>query len=181
MGEEWLMFALILSGLLRARTPLSCVIGERWHSRHELLRDIGIAAAFWVAAVPVLYLLKLLLGARSLGTAVLALLPRSALEIALWIVVSASAGICEETIFRGYLQRQLMVMTGSRTAGVLLAAAAFGLAHLYQGWRMATVIGVYGLMLGALAYWRHTVRPGMIAHAWQDTLTGLLGAILLRR
>jgi uncharacterized protein len=181
IGEEWLMFALILAGLLRARMPLSCVIGERWQSGRDLLRDIGVAAGFWVASIPLLYFFKMLLRVTSLGTAVLALLPRGALEIALWIAVSVSAGICEETIFRGYLQRQLMVMTGSRGGGMLLAAAAFGLAHLYQGWRMATVIGLYGLMLGVLAYWRHSVRPGMIAHAWQDSLTGVLGAILLRR
>jgi membrane protease YdiL (CAAX protease family) len=181
IGKEWLMFALVLGGVLRARTPISCVIGERWQSPRELLRDIGIAAAFWVAAVPVLYLLRLLLGVTSLGTGVLSLLPGNVLEIALWFGVSVSAGICEETVFRGYLQRQLMVMTGSTPVGMLLAAAAFGLAHLYQGWRMATVIGLYGLMFGALAYWRRTVRPGMIAHAWQDALSGALAAILLRR
>jgi uncharacterized protein len=180
IGEEWLLLALILVGVLRARSPLSYVIGERWHSRRELLRDIGIAAAFWVAAVPVLYLLRLVLGVTPLGTGVLALLPRSAVEIALWVGVSASAGICEEAVFRGYLQPQLMVMTGSRPAGMLLAAVAFGVGHLYQGWRWATVIALYGLMFGALAYWRRTVRPGMIAHAWQDLLTGILVPILLR-
>jgi uncharacterized protein len=181
IGQEWLMFALILWGVLRARMPLSCVIGERWHSRRELLRDIGIAAAFWVAALPALYALRMLFGANRWGPEVWALLPRGALEIALWIAVSVTAGICEETAFRGYLQRQLMVMTGSRSAGMLLAAAAFGLAHLYQGWRMAIVVGLYGLMFGGLAYWRGTVRPGMVAHAWQDALVGVLAAIFLRR
>jgi membrane protease YdiL (CAAX protease family) len=64
---------------------------------------------------------------------------------------------------------------------MLLAAAPFGLLHLYQGWRMATVLGFYGLMFGVLAHWRRSVRPGMIAHAWQDALTGVLVPILLRR
>lgn len=181
IGQEWLMLALILGGLLRARTPLSVVIGERWHSRRELLRDIGIAAAFWVAAIPTLYLLRWLLGATNQGVGSLALLPRGALEIALWVAVSVSAGVCEEAIFRGYLQRQLTAMTRSRIAGILLAAAAFGFAHLYQGWRMATVIVFYGLMFGILAYWRGTVRPGMIAHAWHDAFLGVLVSILLRR
>lgn len=181
IGQEWLMFALVLAGVLHARMPASCVIGERWHSPRELLRDIGIAAAFWMAVLPVLFLIRWLLGVTTLGTTVLALLPRGLLEVALWLGLSVTAGICEESIFRGYLQRQLMVMTGSRPIGMLLAAGAFGLMHLYQGWRMATVIGVYGLMFGALAYSRRTVRPGMIAHAWQDALSGTLGAILLRR
>jgi len=181
IGEEWLMFALILGGVLRARTPINCVIGERWHSVREVARDIGIAAACWVAAALVVFLVKLLLGVTNLGNLVLALLPSSTLEFALWFGLSVSAGICEETCFRGYLQRQLIMMTGSKLAGILLAAATFGLAHLYQGWRMATVIGLYGLMFGMLAHWRRSVRPGMIAHAWQDALTGVLGAILLRR
>jgi uncharacterized protein len=180
IGEEWLMFALVLAGVLRARMPLSCVIGEPWRSPREILRDIGFAAAFWVAAIPALYLLKLLFHVTNLGAAVLTLLPRSALEITLWIIFSISAGVCEETIFRGYLQRQLSAMAGSRPAGMLLAAAAFGLVHLYQGWRMATVISLYGLMFGVFAYWRRSVRPGMIAHAWQDAMTGMLGALLLR-
>jgi len=171
------MFALVLGGVLRARMPLAYVIGERWQSLRQLARDIGIAAVFWLAAAVMVFLLKLLFGAMSLGTALMALVPRRGLEIALWFAVSASAGICEETIFRGYLQRQLMVMTRSRPAGMILAAATFGLVHLYQGWRMATVIGLYGLMFGVLAHWRRTVRPGMSAHAWQDALTGVLATI----
>jgi uncharacterized protein len=181
MGEEWLMFALILAGVLRAGTPLQTLVGERWHSMRDLLRDIGIAAAFWVACLPVLYGLRLLVGATNLNPAVLALAPQSPVEITLWIVLCVTAGICEETIFRGYLQPQLMVMTGSKPAGMLLAAITFGLPHLYQGWRMAIVITVFGLMFGGLAYWRRSLRPGMIAHAWQDALTGVLAAVVLRR
>jgi membrane protease YdiL (CAAX protease family) len=145
------------------------------------LDGLGIAAGFWVAAALVSYPLKLLFGPTNLGGALLAVSPRSGLEIGLWFGVSISAGICEETVFRGYLQRQLTVMTGSRAVGILLAAATFGLAHLYQGWRWATVLGMYGLMFGVLAYWRRTVRTGMIAHAWQDALTGALVAIYPRR
>lgn len=180
IGGEWLMFALILFGVWRAGTPLRRVVGERWRSARELARDVGIAAAFWVAAAIALYVLRMLLGATSVGPDVLALLPRTAVEISLWIVLSVSAGICEETVFRGYLQPQLMALSGNRAAGMLLAAAAFGLAHLYQGWRLAAVIALYGLMFGALAYLRRSVRPGMIAHAWQDILSGILGSMMLR-
>lgn len=181
IGQEWLMFAVILFGLRRAGTPLSRVIGQRWRSSRELLRDVGIAAAFWLAAAAGLLLLQWALHVRGVATAVLALMPRGLVEIALWIAVSLSAGICEETIFRGYLQPQLIGMTGSRVAGMFLAAAIFGFGHLYQGWRMSIVIGAYGLMFGVLAYRRGTVRPGMIAHAWHDTLSGVVYSILLRR
>ncbi|HTT06654.1 MAG TPA: CPBP family intramembrane glutamic endopeptidase [Steroidobacteraceae bacterium] len=181
IGVEWLVFAVVVAGVVRARTPLSCVLGERWRSSRELLRDIAVAAAFWLAAMAGLILFEWVLKIRGTGTTVLALLPRGAVESALWVALAVSAGICEETIFRGYLQRQLIAMTGRPDTGLVLAAMIFGLGHLYQGWRMAIVIGVYGLMFGVLAYRRRSVRPGMIAHAWHDAFSGVLYSLLLRR
>lgn len=181
IAVEWLVFAVVLAGVWRAGTPLNCVLGQRWRSPRDGLRDLGVAAAFWVAAMPCLMLLEWLLRIRGTSAAVLALLPHGRLEISLWIAIAVTAGICEETIFRGYLQPQLMAMTRRRHAGILVAAAIFGLVHLYQGGRMAIVIGFYGLMFGALAYGRRTVRPGMMAHAWHDALTGIVFSLLLRR
>jgi len=106
------------------------------------------------------------------------MLPHGGAEITLWIALSVTAGICEETIFRGYLQRQFMALTKSAPAGILLSAATFGAAHAYQGFRMVILIGLYGVMFGILAYWRGSVRPGMIAHAWQDSLGGVVGSLM---
>lgn len=180
LAWEWLMFALVVGGVLRARVALGSVIGPRWRSWRALLTDIGIAAGFWVAAAVLLQLLGMLLRITSVGTAVRAMLPRGGLEIALWLVLSVSAGICEETIFRGYLQRQLTVLSRSSLAGILLAAAVFGAEHAYQGWGHAILDGLFGAMFGALAYWRRSVRPGMIAHAWNDAFMGILAASMLR-
>ena len=95
-----------------------------------------------------------------------------------WIALSVTAGICEETIFRGYLQRQFMALTKNAPAGIVISAAGFGAAHAYQGFRMAVLISLFGAMFGILAYWRGTVRPGMIVHAWQDSLGGLVGSLM---
>jgi hypothetical protein len=46
---------------------------------------------------------------------------------------------------------------------------------------MVALISVYGAMFGALAHWRRSVRPGMIAHAWHDAFTGLVAARMLQR
>jgi len=71
-----------------------------------------------------------------------------------------------------------MAFTGSAPAGILISAAAFGVAHVYQGYRVGILIGLYGTMFGILAHWRGSVRPGMMAHAWQDSVSGILaGAI----
>jgi hypothetical protein len=67
-----------------------------------------------------------------------------------------------------------MALTKNVPAGILIAAAAFGAAHAYQGWANATVIGLEGALLGVLAYWRRSVRPGMIAHAWKDAIAPVL-------
>jgi membrane protease YdiL (CAAX protease family) len=144
-----------------------------------LLVDVGVAAGFWILSVVLLNLLARALHATSLGATLRAALPRGREEIALWIALSVTAGICEETIFRGYLQHQLIFLTRSSLAGILLSAAAFGAAHAYQGGRMVIVIGVYGALFGALAYWRRSVRPGMIAHAWNDAFSGIVAARML--
>ena len=100
------------------------------------------------------------------------LIPGSKLELAVWFCMSATAGFCEEIIFRGYLQRQFATITNSVLAGVLLSAAAFGAAHGYEGVARMVLIGIYGLMFGLLAWWRKSLRPGMIAHAWHDAFSG---------
>ena len=94
------------------------------------------------------------------------------LELLIWFSVSATAGISEEIIFRGYLQRQFAGITRSMLAGVLISAAIFGAAHGYEGGPRMILIGIYGLMFGLLAWWRKSLRPGMIAHAWHDAISG---------
>ena len=99
-------------------------------------------------------------------------------ESILWLALSISAGICEEAVYRGYLQRQLMAITTSVPAGIALSAVAFGLAHSYQGWRGAVRVGVGGALLGILAYWRKSMRPGMMAHAFGDGFAGVFARLL---
>jgi membrane protease YdiL (CAAX protease family) len=142
-----------------------------------VLRDIGIAFGFWIVAWILLWILGWLLRIAALGRNV-SMLPHRGIELTLWIALSVTAGICEETIFRGYLQRQFMALTKSAPAGIVLAAVTFGAAHAYQGFRMTILIALYGAMFGILAYWRASVRPGMIAHAWQDSLNGVLGTVM---
>ena len=67
-----------------------------------------------------------------------------------------------------------MALTKSVPAGIIFPAVAFGVAHSYQGLARASMIAVMGAMSGILAYWCRSVRPGMIAHALQDLLGGLV-------
>jgi uncharacterized protein len=173
---EWVVFAFVVLGVWLAGSPLATVVGERWRSLRDVLRDVGIGVAFSIVSTILLSVLDPR-GHGSQDRAVRFLLPHGQVEIMLWIALSITAGICEETLYRGYLQRQFMAFTNNTPAGILLAGAAFGLAHSYQGLHWAVVIGIEGVLLGALAYWRKSVRPGMIAHAWKDALAPLFMAL----
>jgi len=141
--------------------------------RRQVLRDIGIAAAFWIVSAGILFVLSWLLRVAALGRKMDFILPHGGPEITLWVAHS-TAGICEGTAFRGDLRRQFIALTKTLPAGILLSAAAFGAAHAYRGFRMVIRIGLYGAVFGILAHWRGSVRPGIIADAWQDSLNGVL-------
>jgi len=173
---EWLLFVLVVAGVRRSGASVLIVLGEHWHSVRQVLRDIGIAAGFWIISAMLLWVFGWLLRIAALGRNMQFMLPHRHIELTLWIALSVTAGICEETIFRGYLQRQFVALTNSVPAGILLSAVAFGAAHAYQGLRMVILITLYGGMFGILAHWRGSVRPGMIAHGWNDLLNGVLAS-----
>jgi uncharacterized protein len=170
---QLLLFGLVLVGVWLSGSPLATVLGDRWRSVGEVLRDAGIGVAFLFVSVMVGAILRGHGGGSD--RAVQFLFPHGDAEIALWILLSVTAGICEEAIYRGYLQRQFMALTKNAPIGIFLSAAAFGMSHAYQGFGHAMQIGVLGVMSGILAHWRKTVRPGMFAHALQDIMGGLLG------
>ena len=178
LAFEWLLVAFVVWGVHRRGAPLAAILGEPWSNARELWRDIRVAASYWILSLFALNVIAHLLNTTDQRANVRFMLPHGRLEMLLWVVLSVSAGICEEAIFRGYLQRQFLALTRSAPAAIALAAVAFGAGHIYQGNRGAIVITCYGAMFGILAHWRKSVRPGMLAHAWQDTISGLLGSML---
>lgn len=175
LAQEWLLFLFVVISMRRASTPLRDVIGGRWKSPKNVLIDIMIAALFWAFSAGVLASLQfaMRISAKERLAQVGFLVPRGWAELALWCAVSLTAGFCEETVFRGYFQRQFTAFTQSAAAGIVLQGLVFGVAHLYQGFKTPLVIAVYGILFGLLAHFRKSLRPGMIAHAWQDTATGV--------
>lgn len=186
----WLLALICYIGMRARKITIREVIGGRWKSVDDFLVDIAIAAGFWLAATLVLVGLKILLDPSLLkitpgslppqAKALAPLAPRNVQEIMVWILLSVTAGLCEEFVFRGYLQRQFTALTRNAAAGIALSALVFGVGHLYQGTQQMCIIALYGAMFGALAYFRKSVRPGMIAHAAQDTLSGIALSIAVR-
>ena len=179
MAIEWGLTGFIWLGIRGRGVRMVELIGGRWPSLWAVLRDLGIAALFLIASNLVLTALTHVLKATP-GRGIRAIFPNGPTEVALFVMLALTAGICEEILFRGYLQRQFAALTKSAAAGLTLQAIAFGAAHGYQGTKHMCIIAVYGCLFGLLAYWRRSLRPGMMAHFIQDSVGGLVGRHLLK-
>ena len=179
MVVEWLTVAFVWFGVRLRNVSLGDLIGGRWRNWRAVPGDFGIAAVFFLASNVVSAILTSFLKVDP-GKAVRDLLPHGGTEAAFYLAMALTAGICEEVIFRGYLQKQFTAMTGNAGAAVIAQGLLFAVFHGNQGLKFMAIIAMYGWLLGALAYWRRSVRPGMIAHFAQDGLVGLLAPYLFK-
>ena len=172
IAVEWLLVYGVWAGIRSRGVRLVDLIGGRWHSAKDILIDIVLAVVVWILWLGVQAGVSRMVPshAKSVST----LLPQNTLEVVLWIATSLSAGFCEEVAFRGYFQKQFEAMTGSSVAGVTLQAILFGISHGYQGLQAIVMIILFGFLFGILAFWRKSLRPGMILHAWSDIYAGYL-------
>ncbi len=177
LAWEWALAGLAYWGIRLRKTSLRQVLGERRRDLHEFFIDVAFAGLFWMFSLLVLAALAVILNLFHLESAqkqISQLAPASVAEAALWIALSVSAGICEEFVFRGYLQQQFARTTGRTWIGVAVSALLFGTAHGYEGIAGMLMITVYGALFSLLAIKRRSLRAGMIAHGWHDSFTGLL-------
>ena len=172
--ESALIF-LIWRGIRSSGTSLRELIGGRWQSARDVLRDILIGISLWIALIVVASAWHALRGGGELPGFVSDIFPESPLEIGLWILLSIAAGVAEEIVFRGYCQRQLEALTRNVWIALLLQGILFGISHGYQGIGAMLRITVLGLGFGFVAIVRRSLRPGIIAHAWTDIASGLFG------
>jgi hypothetical protein len=171
---EWLVLGFIWFGLRLRNQRLRVLLGENWGGAQKILRDLGLAVLFLIVANVILTALGHLLKAAP-NQAIRSLLPHGRAQIAVYFLLTVTAGFCEEVIFRGYFQRQFSAWFKSAAVAITLQGIIFGASHGYQGPKLMLVIVVYGVMFGMLAEWRHSLRPGMIAHFLQDFLGGVVG------
>lgn len=99
------------------------------------------------------------------------MMPRDGREYAAFVALSVTAGVVEETIFRGWLLWYLQAWM-PLTAAVLVSSAAFGLAHLYQGPAGILKTGVVGLLMALLYILSGSLWLPIVAHAMVDVLQG---------
>lgn len=161
---EWFLASYVFAGL-RTITARDLIGTFRWF-------DVPLAVVFFVASQVVLTAVQRTLGTAQSRTS--GLLPTTVPEKIAWLVVSLTAGIVEELVFRGYLQRQFAAWTHSTAAAIAIQAVIFGIAHSYQGVKPTINITVYAVLFGLLAHYRRGLVPGMLAHACTDIIGGFI-------
>lgn len=184
------LILLVWFGIRSRGVRMRDLIGGRWKTVEDFLLDIGLAIGFLIVALLLLFGVRIALGtidlhnlAKSQDDAMRILAPiapHTYLEAGLFVLLSVCAGLFEEIIFRGYLQRQFGALGQNAVIGIVASGIIFGLAHGYQGSRMMVAIGVFGVFFGILAHLRKSLRPGMIAHAVQDSIAGIALFTLLK-
>jgi CAAX protease family protein len=180
IAYEWLLMGFVWWGLRRSGATLRELIGGRWHGVGDFFLDLVIAGGVWLGALLAIAIVGVALGMGHAGNLQEArrqigfLAPRSTLEVVLWICLSATAGFCEEIIFRGYLQKQFTRLLRNRWSALVVVSILFGLGHGYEGVQRMVLIALLGFAFGLVSLLRSSLRPAMMAHTMQDTISGLL-------
>ena len=184
---EWLLAALAYWGLRMRHTPLREVLGEPFTEGNPALPrwlgDAGAALVFWIVSLITLGALaaalqRFHLHPENIRTTISKLAPYSPAELVAWTVLSISAGLCEEFVFRGYLQAQFARLSHRVWIGVLGSALVFGFSHGYEGLSGMLLIVAFGALFSILRLVRGNLRAGMMAHAWHDFFSGMVLSLI---
>lgn len=107
------------------------------------------------------------------------LLPRSRSEIIVGVALVATVGICEEFIYRGFIETIFEQELASAIAGALISAVFFSVAHVYQGRRGLLTTFIAGLIFSAARIWTHSLVPSMVIHFAVDLSAAIAAAKML--
>ena len=183
---DWVIVGYIWMGLKRRGVRLRDVIGGKWQSGEDVLLDVAIAVGFWLSWSLLVVAVSFALGSANLDPATTVgklselkktigfIVPQGITEVFAFVALTMSAGFCEELIYRGYFQQQFRAWANNLWLAILAQGVLFGASHGYQGWKSMLVIAIFGCAFGLLAAGRKSLRPGMMAHVWQDLFSGLV-------
>jgi membrane protease YdiL (CAAX protease family) len=174
---EWLLLGSVIAGVYKRRDFLLGALRNRMVSTAQSLGFglmVYVMGLFAVALVGIALSMTPLVHQRNTAY-VLAMLPRSPLEFIVWFFVSASAGICEELIFRGYVLQQFTAWTRMPIASIFFAALLFGSVHLYEGLGAILPLTALAVVYGfVVRYFKGDLRAVIVAHTLQDFLVAFL-------
>jgi membrane protease YdiL (CAAX protease family) len=173
---QWLLVALIV-----------------WRtSAHGMITaELGLAAprplrtALAALGLSLLILLNQLVSLRMVGSrpeelrgklarVALRIFPQDNLERLIFFGVVTTVTICEEFIYRGFVQGLFATLFQSAAAGILISAVAFSVAHLYQGKRGLVATCVVGVLFATARAFTGSLIPAVCAHFVTDFVAGYM-------
>ncbi len=172
---EWI---LILSPplifLKRKKIDMKQFLGlKRFNSKHILIGFLAGVGSYFIF-IEMLLLIETLLGPYPLEFVepIMKWFPKTWFEFIPWIIgIAVSAGICEEILFRGFIQNSLEKSWGSIRA-LLISSILFGAFHL-DPWRSPPAI-LIGLVAGLLLLQTHSLYPAVTLHITTNSIAQLL-------
>jgi len=100
--------------------------------------------------------------------------PRDGVERLAFLALVITVAICEEFIYRGYVQYVIQDWSHLLLVGIFGSALLFSFAHLYQGRRGLVSTFAVGLLFSGLRAWSGSLAPTIAAHFVADLSIGLL-------
>ncbi len=115
----------------------------------------------------------------------LGFLPVTATQFLHFLFLAVAAGVGEEIVYRGFMVTYLSGLLGGTgwmvVIVLLVPAIAFGVGHIYQGWRAVGKIIAMAVLFGFFYLRTNTLWPLMLIHTAVDIFGGLLSWYLLGR
>jgi uncharacterized protein len=172
------------------------VIAWRFAARGGYLRALGFALPrssrplIAIAVLCALLVLNQVLGVRRLtglpsekrgvvGRLAERLLPRTRLERYVALALVLTVALCEEFIYRGFVEYLFQRGLSSIFAGATISAVLFALAHLYQGPRCLITTFIVGLILSGARIWTASLIPPIAIHFSVDFSAGVASLRML--
>lgn len=187
---------ILYTSTIALQWAISAVIAWRCFAGGLDRRELGLEIVLWQReVVSVLVISTLLVANQVIGVGRLAgkpieergligrlaerLVPRSFREKGLALVLVFTVAICEEFIYRGFVEGWFQGLTSSAAAGAAISAALFALAHLYQGRRGMLMTFLVGLVLSGARIWTASLLPCILIHFAVDLSAGVASYRLL--
>jgi hypothetical protein len=100
-----------------------------------------------------------------------ALAPHTPAEAKTFALLSVSAGVWEEIVYRGFMLWFATMWIGLWPAAVA-TSLLFGVAHVYLGKKQIPRTAAAGLLFAVLAIATGSLLPGIVLHAFTDLFSG---------
>jgi uncharacterized protein len=111
----------------------------------------------------------------------LKIFPQDFTERLAFLAVVLTVAVCEELIYRGFVQRVFEDWSGGMiVVGILGSACMFAIAHLYQGGRGIFTTLVVGILFSVIRWWTGSLLAPLVAHFIADITAGMLAPPHLR-